>query len=486
MPPRRSKRLKGSTERSVDFLNNAGRTAPRTPSNTTGRHAPRSRDVYGLPSSEPEEAPRRNLRRSVSSPRSNEYTREEERGAASQSASGARSPSVAPSPIANEQDAWERSESEDDQQLSESHDDTDPTSQPVQLPGENEESDEDEAPASDRAATEDRYPSGEPLGADNPSSGSEQSSEYEVSVSDLLERSSLPRASWIHSSQPQEIAETPASAAHPSTANVNRPSHKIFEWFTETIKESGFKETWQVIRRGRDAKRYVIPAGTKRFRRIKRMRDCLEKLYERIAEEEEGPWKPEYVSSSKLIANNIYQEIKWVTTEDCQTNGTDGDAPAEQLEADAQVEQLEANVVPWLVELVLFGFWVYKTRGKPAAKCLRIVLDLLWGCGFAIQSYFFPDRWAYSTRFIINQLKPAVKSIKDALDDGRLDENNHKIMRRGKPPYRHFALEEVNNLVSCLPWQPAEHEALSRGFWLWKYKLGDVERMISLLSNESR
>ncbi|CAG8223801.1 unnamed protein product [Penicillium salamii] len=572
MPPRRIRKLNGSTDQSVRWLNYAHTTSGNLP-DPTRRRATNETNVYDLPVSPERPRPERNLRSrpvpaknvlpsndSTSSEDEDESQEEHEEedhkdhkdqgeqeqssGAGPQSVRDASSPNDAPSPIANEHESKEEVELKSHQEAPESDDDEDEydpesnveprtdslakihesagddvesqtgvdTSRVESNPGSDinpdQESDDNEDLASDNASTDDRDQlRDESPGADEPNVESEGDSEIELFVEAQTEASSSDassraeeqapqtspqtqsrglqlsheskhgsRSSQIHSSQPRKISETPQPAKRPSPPYVERAvsSHGIFTWMTETIKESGFKETWDVIRRTRNVKRGADPSMRECFQHIRRMKVRLQGLYETMSDDE--TWDSRTKDGSRghcsLIANNIFKEIQWIIFDEAQADENTGDY---------LVEQLEAHVVPWLIELVYFGFRAYKNRGDWARCHFRISLDLLWGCSYKISCYSDRVYGAGKGSTDSRGAMPAVKTIKDALDDGRLRE----IRNVPHPPrYRHFSLTEVESQISCGPWKRVEKDGLRRAFE--KAVLNGVEgERVSSMSNES-
>ncbi|CAG8348408.1 unnamed protein product [Penicillium salamii] len=572
MPPRRIRKLNGSTDQSVRWLNYAHATSGNLP-DPTRRRATNETKVYDLPVSPKRPRHERDLRsRPVPAKNvlpSNDFTssededegqeehededhkdhkdqgeQEQSSGAGSQSVSDASSSNDAPSPIAIEHEFKEEVDLKSHQEVPESDEDEDEydpesnveprtdslakihesasdgvesqtgvdTSRVESNPGSDinpdQESDDNEDLASDDASTDDRDQlRDESPGADEPNVGSEGDSESELFVEAQTETSSsdassraeeqVPqtspqtqtrglqlnhkskhgsRFSQIHSSQPRKISETPQPVKRPSPSYGERAvsSHGIFTWMTETIRESGFKETWDVIRRTRNVKQGADPSMRECFQHIRRMKVRLQGLYETMSDDETWDFRTRDGSRGhcSLIANNIFKEIQWIIFDEAQ---------ADEETGDYLVEQLEAHVVPWLIELVYFGFRAYKNRGDWARCHFRISLDLLWGCSYKISCCSDRVHGTGKGSTDSRGAMPAVKTIKDALDDGRLRE----IRNVPHPPrYRHFSLTEVESQISCGPWKRVEEDALRSAFE--KALLNGVEgERVSSMSYES-
>lgn len=264
-----------------------------------------------------------------------------------------------------------------------------------------------------------------------------------------------------HSSQPQEILETPAPKTHSFSNEGNaRPRHEIFTWMANTIKTSGFERTWDVLRQTRtNVKRKADPSMRERFTHIRKMKSRIQSFYEEMTHSDTPTiaMRDHKREQCTLIANNIFNELQWIIFNEARVRSPEGGA---------LVNQVEAHVIPWLIELVYFGFRAWKTWNEKekinwGMWHFRISLDLLWGSSYKITAW---SDMTYGERNVptpLRGLMPAVKAIKDALNDGRLRELGG---RRPKPPYRHFELTEVGDNISIEPWSRVEKDALRKAF----------------------
>ncbi|CAG8892370.1 unnamed protein product [Penicillium egyptiacum] len=268
------------------------------------------------------------------------------------------------------------------------------------------------------------------------------------------------------SSQLQEAPETPTIQSPCPNQDRRSARSDIFTWLTETTKESGFKETWEAIRRTRKAlKAHADPSMKERFGGIIKLIQRLRGLFETMAND------PASASSLKnqcsLIANSVFKENQWIIYTE---------APEDEDDGAHLVNQLEAHIVPRLIDLIVLGFKNYKTINDRGARHFRIILDLLWGScdrisALAQMHYDISGSvMAYSKRATKH-----VKTLKDALNDGRLCEKSHRIPQRPLP-YRHFQLEEVDSHISCGRWTYAEKTALTDGLQLY----GGEDRYIDI------
>lgn len=265
------------------------------------------------------------------------------------------------------------------------------------------------------------------------------------------------RESQNASSQLQEVPET--SATQPPRPNQDHQSTRsdIFTWLTEATKESGFKNTWEEIRRTRKIlKAGADPSTKEHFRGIIKLIQRLRGLFETMAKD------PASASSLKnqcsLIANSVFKENQWIIYTE---------APEDEDDGAHLVNQLEAHIVPRLIDLIILGFKTYKTINDRGARHFCIILELLWGCCDRISSLAqMQYEISGSVTAHSKRVMKHVKTLKDALKDGRLRETPHRIPQR-PPPYRHFELEEVDSHISCGRWTYAEKIALHDGLQLY-------------------
>ncbi|KAJ5513560.1 hypothetical protein N7463_003112 [Penicillium fimorum] len=260
------------------------------------------------------------------------------------------------------------------------------------------------------------------------------------------------------SSQPQEAPETPST--EPSRPNQDHQSTRpnIFTWLTETTKESGFKDTWEAIRKTRKTlKAHADPSTKEHFRGIIKLIERLRDLFETMTND---PASASFLQNQcSLIANSIFKETQWVVYTE---------APEDEENGAHLVNQLEAHIVPRLIDLIILGFKTYKIIHDRAARHFRIILDLIWGSCDRISSlaqmhYVISGSVMAYSRKVVHH----VKTLKDALKDDRLHETPHRIPQRPLS-YKHFVLEEVDSHISCGRWTYAEKNALREGLQLYR------------------
>ncbi|KAJ5499184.1 hypothetical protein N7453_008235 [Penicillium expansum] len=219
------------------------------------------------------------------------------------------------------------------------------------------------------------------------------------------------------SSQLQEVPETPTiQSARPNQDHRSTRSD-IFTWLTETTKESGFKDTWEAIRRIRKAlKAHADPFTKEHFRGIIKLIERLRGLFETMAKDpaSASPLK----NQCSLIANSIFKENQWIVYTE---------APEDEDDGAHLVNQLEAHIVPRLIDLIILGFKTYKTINDQGARHFCIILDLLWGSCDRISSlaqmhYDISGGVMAHSKLAMRH----VKTLKDALKDGRLRETPHR------------------------------------------------------------
>ncbi|KAJ5616767.1 hypothetical protein N7537_001881 [Penicillium hordei] len=262
------------------------------------------------------------------------------------------------------------------------------------------------------------------------------------------------RESQNISSQLQEVPETPNIEPPPRPNQDHRSTHPdIFTWLTEATKESGFKDTWEAMRKTRKAlKTHADPSVKDHFRGIIKLIERLRGLFETMTKD------PASASSLKnqcsIIANSVFKENQWIIYTE---------APEDEEDGAHLVNQLEAHIVPRLIDLIIHGFKSYKTMNDRGARQFRTILDLLWGSCDRISSL---AQMHYDiSRGVMARSKMVmrhVKTLKDALNDGRLRETPHRIPQRPLA-YRQFELEEVESHISCGRWTHAEKIALRAG-----------------------
>ncbi|KAJ6152033.1 hypothetical protein N7497_006352 [Penicillium chrysogenum] len=273
-------------------------------------------------------------------------------------------------------------------------------------------------------------------------------------ISRILENA---QESQSASSQLQEVPETPTIQSPGPNQDHRKDRSDIFTWLTETTKESGFKDTWEAIRKTRKTLRaHAVPSTKERFGGIIKLIQRLRGLFEIMTND------PASASSLKnqcsLIANSVFKENQWILYTE---------APEDEHNGADLVNQLEAHIVPRLIDLVILGFKTYRTIDNRGARHFRITLDLLWGSCDRISSLaqmhydISGSVMAYSKGAMKH-----VKALKDALDEGRLSEKPRRIPQRPLP-YRHFQLEEIDSHISCGRWTYAEKTALRDGLQLY-------------------
>ncbi|OQE46256.1 hypothetical protein PENCOP_c001G01769 [Penicillium coprophilum] len=260
------------------------------------------------------------------------------------------------------------------------------------------------------------------------------------------------------SSQLQEVPETPTIQPSRPDQGTQSTRPNIFTWLTETTKESAFKDTWEAIRKTRKTlKAHADPSTKGHFRDIMKLIERLRKLFETMTND------PASASFSRnqcsLIANSIFKENQWIIYTE---------APEDEEYGAHLVNQLEAHVVPRLIDLIILGFKTYKIIHDQGARHFRIILDLIWGScdrisSLAQMNYVISGSVMAHSRRLVHH----VKTLKDALKDGRLREIPHRVHRRPLP-YRHFELEEVDSHISCGRWTYAEKIALRDGLQLYE------------------
>jgi hypothetical protein len=256
---------------------------------------------------------------------------------------------------------------------------------------------------------------------------------------------------------PQEIPETLGdhqSLPHELPANT----HPIFIWLSETIQESGFKEIWETMVNTRKiTKSQADPSMKERFNHIRKMTYRLRGFYKTMTETAtpEISTQRDWRKQCSLIANNIFKEIQWIIYDEAQSD---------EVEGAMLVQQLEAHIVPLLIELVLFGFQTYMAKGDWTTRHFCISLDLLWGCSYKISTFAdMASQMGCDFAGPSQKLMPRVKTIKDAVNAGRLCKSARGMPHR-HPTYKHFNLTEVESHISCGPWTRVEKDALRSAF----------------------
>ncbi|KAJ6188309.1 hypothetical protein N7519_003217 [Penicillium mononematosum] len=273
------------------------------------------------------------------------------------------------------------------------------------------------------------------------------------------------------SSQLQEVPETPTIQSPRPSQDRRKARSDIFTWLTETTKESGFKDTWEAIRKTRkNLKAHAVPSTKERFGGIIKLIQRLRGLFATMTND------PASASSLKnqcsLIANSVFKENQWIIYTE---------APEDECNGADLVNQLEAHIVPRLIDLIILGFKTYKTINDRGARHFRIILDLLWGSCDRISSLaqmhydISGSVMAYSKTAMKH-----VKALKDALDDGRLSEKPRRIPQRPLP-YRQFQLEEIDSHISCGRWTYAEKTALRDGLQLY----GGEDRYVDIKCDDT-
>jgi hypothetical protein len=265
------------------------------------------------------------------------------------------------------------------------------------------------------------------------------------------------RESQNVSSELQEVPETPTTQSPRPNQDHESIRPTIFTWLTETTKESVFKDTWEAIRKTRKSlKAHADPSTKEHFRGIIKLIGRLRDLFETMTND------PASASSLKtqcsLIANSVFKEIQWIVYTE---------APEDEENGAHLVNQLEAHIIPRLIDLIILGFKTYKTMNDRGARQFRIILDLIWGScdrisSLAQMNYVISGSVMARSRRVVHH----VKTLKDALKDGRLREIPHCIPPRTLP-YKHFELEEVDSHISCGRWTYAEKTALREGLLLY-------------------
>jgi hypothetical protein len=269
-----------------------------------------------------------------------------------------------------------------------------------------------------------------------------------------------------HDTRKEDAADRPTASSRRNESLDRRPcpvpveDHEvrlgIFSWLNDTVKESGFKEDWQIICRPRKVLKlradfFMKDRFTGPSKLIQRLRD----LYKIMARE------PYSANSSmtdrcRLIANSIFNEGQLVLIEEAleyENEETGGHL----------INQFEAHIVPDLIKLLIVAFKTYKTVGDGAKPHLRIALDLLWAICHRISSIQdVDDRIGPYVQATSHEVLSHIKVVKDALNDGRLHERlnlANRIPRR----YKHFELTEVQSNITCDPWTGSEKQALLEG-----------------------
>lgn len=512
MPARRIRKLHGSTDESLRWLNYAY-----APEHAAGdlpdpkrRRATNETNVYNLPvSPEPLPNPRRSTRnlRSRRTPAVHEalsYSAREEDGqsirAGSGSAIGEAESNDTPAPVGIEEDHPKEVAFNDERHFSESDEGSVSFLGPIELfPSQdtNTGSVDDEAirgagsdigsqsPGANETVNSSRRQS-EDL-PDTATLGEAQANSTPTRIANSAIEVQSAKNSTVNENERSASYHTPEighqvsqiASPHPKEEHAH-PSHSIFTWLADAIEESGFKESWKVIRTARNVKRRADPSMIEHFRHIRRMKTRLQRVYETMTENTTSDLSAQvhWRKQCSLIANNIFKEIQWFIY----------DKAASDNEAGAYlVNQLEAHVVPWLIELVYFGFRAFKVRGDWATPHFRFSLDLLWGCSYKISCFpNVPCGIGRGVSASSRMVMAPVKGIKDALNDGRLLETGQ--VRYMAPQYKHFQLE-VESHISCKPWTRVEKDALRKAFAsavLDGLKGKIVSFLLMYLSNENR
>lgn len=314
---------------------------------------------------------------------------------------------------------------------------------------------EDEEEADDNSSTEDQNHS-------TPTQQIANADTLEVQILEGVPRnqrdgthivSANARESQNTSSQLQEVPETP-NIEPPGPNQGHRSTRSdIFTWLTEVTKESGFKGTWEAMRKTRKAlKTHADPSVKDHFKGIIKLIERLRGLFETMTKDPASA--PSLKNQCSLIANSVFKENQWIIYTE---------APEDEEDGAHLVNQLEAHIVPRLIDLIIHGFKTYKTMNDRGARQFRTILDLLWGSCDRISSL---AQMHYDiSRGVMARSKMVmrhVKTLKDALNDGRLRETPHRIPQRPLA-YRQFDLEEVDSHISCGRWTHAEKIALRDG-----------------------
>jgi hypothetical protein len=230
----------------------------------------------------------------------------------------------------------------------------------------------------------------------------------------------------------------------------------IFSWLNDTVKESGFKEDWQIICRPRRVLKLRADSSMKdRFTGSSKLILRLHDLYKIMAREPYSA-NSSMTSRCRLIANSIFNEGQLVLVEE---------APEYENEATGGhlVNQFEAHIVPDLIKLLIVAFKTYKTVGDGAKPHLLIALDLLWATCHRISSIQdVDDRIGPLVLATSHEVLSHIKVVKDALNDGRLHERLN-LANRVPRRYKHFELTEVQSNITCDPWTGSEKLALLEG-----------------------
>ncbi|OQD71910.1 hypothetical protein PENPOL_c001G06154 [Penicillium polonicum] len=254
-------------------------------------------------------------------------------------------------------------------------------------------------------------------------------------------------------SQPQEVPETPSIESPRPNQDHRNTRSDIFTWLTEATKESGFKDTWEAMRKTRKAlKTHADPSAKDHFRGIIKLIARLRGLFETMTEDPASA--SDLKNQCSLIANSVFKENQWIIYTE---------APEDEEDGAHLVNQLEAHIIPRLIDLIIYGFKTYKTMNDRGARQFRIILDLLWGSCDRISSlaqmhYDISGGVMARSKVVMRH----VKTLKDAVNDGRLRETTHRIPQRPLA-YRPFQLEEVDSHISCGRWTHAEKIALRDG-----------------------
>ncbi|KAJ9488527.1 hypothetical protein VN97_g4755 [Penicillium thymicola] len=270
---------------------------------------------------------------------------------------------------------------------------------------------------------------------------------------DINRVSANARGSQNASSQPQEVAETPNMEPPRPNQDHRNTRSDIFTWLTEATKESGFKDTWEAMRKTRKTlKTHADPSAKDHFRGIMKLIERLRGLFETMTKDPTSA--SSFRNQCSLIANSVFKENQWIIYTE---------APEDEEDGAHLVNQLEAHIVPRLIDLIIHGFKMYKTMNDRGARQFRIILDLLWGscdriCSLAQMHYDVSGGVMARSKIVMRH----VKTLKDALNDGRLRETTHRILQRPLA-YRQFELEEVDSHISCGRWTHAEKIALRDG-----------------------
>ena len=485
---RRTRHLKPSTDQSIGWLNHVNASDVDNLSLPRRRRTAHETSVYDLPVSpeRPQRTPRsepkntgRNLRsrqkpinaqpESSPSPSIDEENREPSEAESQPEKSGSESNDSESAPIEERHDNNGELGQADNRDNPGNEDEVDPFPQQIDLfPAEDEDGNEDgdnasyepEDSSSDEPSTEDQTKS-------TPLRVTHNAVEVQIPSSPARDRRTRShptdtptkdlRPPKIVSSQPQEIPETPETQQSPPNQIPASTPHGIFTWLVETIKDSDFEQTWEDIRNTRKAiKREAEPYMKERFIHIRNMVYRLRGLYKTMSETAASDLstRKDWRIQCSLIANNAFKEVQWILFDEAQNDEEAGATLANQL---------EAHIVPLLIDLVFFGFKMYKVQGDWATGHFCVSLDLLWGCSYKICSFAevtYPigmNVFASSRHLMI-----PVKNIKDALNNGRLNETAHGQFRR--QTYKHVDISQLDSHISCGPWTRKEKDALRRAY----------------------